>query len=153
MNLETELKIAKGLIFFSFIALFFCLGFGFGSGQISFGKIIKSDNPSNCTNLSFQGTVHCLNTDFNQWFKYNLNQSGKTLSEAELKTSGGVCSHASKWYVDKTKSLGYAGEFISFYGKNITEYCIVDQTDIIGCASLDSNGGTGHAIALLYKDE
>ena len=138
------------LLVLTFLAFFF-LGVDLGEkGQITRFIIKQSIVDTNCTNLSFQGTVYCLNDEFNDWFNYNESNTGKELTLSELKEQGGVCSHAAQYYVDSAKSLGLDASYVRFqggqtdvghaialvYSTDGKEYCILDQYSIVGCKSL-----------------
>lgn len=104
----------------------------------------------NCSNLDLVNTSYCLNEEMNTFFKYNISNKGKDLNLSELKQEGGVCYHASKFYVDNAKELGYNSQIINFwdnnksighsialvYDNNLDNYCILDQKEIVGCIQL-----------------
>lgn len=139
------------LIAFLFCTL--CLLFGAIVGilltKIDY-SLTKENYPANidCNNLSFQNTVKCLNNNFNSFYKYNITNKGKKITEEQLYKEGGVCSHASDWYKIRFDALGFNAkkidiysndsghEFIVAYDEGLNNYCVIDQREIMGCARL-----------------
>ena len=152
MKDDSVITLGKIVIILSLLTISFSIGLKFGSNQWTTGKLqglIGIDKNQTCSNLSLQEATVCLNNELSSWWQYNLTNINKTLSEAELKAFGGVCSHAAKWYVEKAQSLGFLGKEVKFWGdpelghdiallydRNLTQYCFVDQKTIVGCGSL-----------------
>lgn len=140
-------RIMKGFILLLCIdlaALFYFIGYGFGTGEFSI--TITSNaiaKPSYCNdNVSLQATVECLNTNFRSWWFYNISNTGKKMNESEVKIYGGVCSHSSEWYIDNLNKTKYHINEINIYSQNrslfghvfnvawddnMSIYCIIDQ--------------------------
>lgn len=112
-----------------------------------------------CANLEFKEAVNCVNKEVGSFYNYNMSNSrlywpsGK-ISDDEwerIKTEGGVCWHYAKYYIERMEELGYSGaseriylnnaaadHAIAILDNNFDEYCVVDQTRIIGCYTLKS---------------
>ena len=60
----------------------------------------------NCSAGDIFNTSHCLRNELSEFFKYNISQIGKSLNLSQLKESGGVCDHYSKFYKDNFIKLG-----------------------------------------------
>lgn len=119
--------------------------------QISKTYLQATNTNPLCSNQSFMQAIRCLNSDFSSWFKYNVSNIDKELSEADFKALGGVCSQASEWYVKSADKLGFYGitvklfsnspvghEIAILYDENISSYCVIDQELIVGCQKLQS---------------
>lgn len=153
MMITTKLRIAYIILFISSISFFLVFGYSIGSGDINIRPLMKNILTSECKNDSLVNAVHCLNDDFNSWYFFNISQSGKKLSEEELINEGGVCSQASEWYLNHAQQLGYEGKLISFfasdsdvghqvvvlYDKQLENYCIIDQKNILACLTLSNS--------------
>lgn len=95
-------------------------------------------NNTECTGLGMEDTSECLRQQLSSFYKYNLSQTGKKLTNEQFITEGGVCTHASQWYSEKLNKLGYDSQKVSIT-KNETSghvftvmesdegYCILDQ--------------------------
>lgn len=142
MNQILLLKISVAIMIISIAGLIFMVGYGFGTGEFNLKLLSKPISTTGCSNQSLSDAIECLNTNLTSWFKYNINQTGKTLSELDFVTFGGVCVHASEWYVSKVQELGYNAKTITIVGDkgaighmfavawndNVSEYCVIDQT-------------------------
>ena len=109
--------------------------------------LINSESNTDCEGLSLIQASKCLNDEVKGFFKYNISNVNKELSLEELKVQGGVCNHWSEYYLNRFKELGFLGKEVIFWSKNkdkgheialvwdnnISSYCILDQTNIIGC--------------------
>jgi hypothetical protein len=133
-----------------------CIGFmvaGAGIGYVAIpyfddlraSRVVEpSLDLKNCSTGSIIDDSECLNSEFSGFFHYNISQIGKEISEGELMASGGVCSHATKWYekrmdergyytediIIKTNKTSYDHEFLVV--SNDKAYCILDQK-IVKC--------------------
>lgn len=87
-------------IFAFFFGVFVCYSLYVSSN-------LKGIEYSECNNESIFDFVECLNKDFNEFYKYNESNMGKILSFKEFKEQGGVCIHASVWYIKQLKNKGY----------------------------------------------
>lgn len=142
-------NVFKGIIIFSFGALFTCLliyGALFlqrGVGLSPINNIGIFNGNSECANLSLQETAYCLNKNLSSWWTYNTSNLYafwpiKNIDWDVIKREGGVCWHATEWYNLKAESLGFSAKEITFgedeghsysliWDKTMTEYCILDQ--------------------------
>ena len=149
MNLDWEL-IFKRTLTTLIIILSLWVGFGIGRGYIELPTLAKKNiEVSDCNLKTIQESVYCLNVDFNSWFVYNDSNTGIKLTEADLKASGGVCSHASEWYQKHLDSFGFLTRSLSIYSdettighrfliaydKKIDNYCLIDQ-GLVQCFQL-----------------
>ena len=130
------------------ISVFCGIGIGFVFGLYDGTPKVYSEN---CTNLSLVDSSYCLNQQVNTFFKYNLLNKGKTLTDEELKESGGTCLLWANYYVNNMKDLGFLGQIVSMQQGNqslsghsialvwserndsIENFCIIDQKKVIGC--------------------
>lgn len=94
--------------------------------------------PQICQDMDLFKTAKCLKTELSTFYDYNISNKGKVLTDQELKTSGGVCSHYAEWYTDKAIELGFHGNTVIFgTGENSAHavsiisngagYCVLDQ--------------------------
>lgn len=87
--------------------------------------------------------------NLSEFWKYNISNIRKDLSDEELKEEGGVCWQYSDWYVEQAKSRGLMGKKIEFWGsedighaiaivydKEISQYCILDQMTTPKCTRM-----------------
>jgi len=123
--------------------MFLLMGYGFGTNEFSLNILSKMDNSSNCPNSSIAEAVTCLNSDFKGWFEYNTNNTGKILTEDDLRVEGGVCTHATTWYNNKLTAMGYRTRevymlpddlvnetghvFLVAYDTKVNNYCVIDS--------------------------
>jgi hypothetical protein len=154
-------KISKAIILISIGVLLGC-GIIFGTlfykqNNISYSKaneITLLNGDYECSNLSLEKTAICLNKDFSSWWKYNEsnleiynNGYGNYINWSVIREQGAVCGQASRWFIDKAKSLGFSGKRINFgedeghayaliWDKNMTSYCIMDQQAQPACFKL-----------------
>jgi len=94
----------------------------------------------NCENETLINTANCLKEELSQFYKYNITNYAKTISEKQLKEQGGACVQFSEWYIKKAKSLNYIAETIDIDMEKSkheiaiisdnTGYCILDQLNI-----------------------
>ena len=82
------------------------------------------------------------------FYNYNITNWKKPLTNEELKREGGVCWHYSDWYIEQAEKDGFMAKRVDFYGKDsghsiaiiydkeMTEYCIVSQTQFPQCSEL-----------------
>lgn len=119
-------------------------------------------NNSNCSNLDLINTSKCLNSQFKEFFVYNLSQKNSKLTLEQLKKDGGVCSHASKYYSDNANDLGFFGTTCSFNVSkengtitvrhqiaiisNSSGYVVLDQRNIVGSAKFKIKGEINETI-------
>lgn len=78
------------------------LGYTIGD-KTSVSNIIKEINPSEkliCNSTDIILNAECLHDELSKFYKYNISQIGKDLSDDELKKEGGVCNHYAEWYVN-----------------------------------------------------
>jgi hypothetical protein len=100
-------------------------------------KTTFSEVTIDCKGLDIVNTSYCLRNELQNFFFYNISNAGKDLSLDEFRSLGGVCHHASLWYVDKLKALG--GYFVEDSKRkytqpiNCTPFCIVN--DIVPTSS------------------
>ena len=139
MRVEKKLLICKIIIVACIQLAMFMIGFNFGSGMWNLTTLNEVSYDGNCSNLDLIDTVNCLNSEFDSFFYYNISNLNEQLTEEEFREIGGVCSHASIWYVEKARGLGYYAKYITFfddtsghaialiYDEGINDYCIVDQ--------------------------
>jgi len=121
-------------------------GFAFGILITQINPPMLISQPEKCTNLTLKETSDCLHKELTGFFNYNITNLYERLSEEELKESGGVCKHYSKWYASNMEQLGFTAEEFTFdvgEGRHkITiastegEYCVLDQTLIPVCHNL-----------------
>ena len=143
--------------YLSLIFLFFLLlGFGIGKGYIELPTLAKKNiELSDCNLETLVESVNCLQADFITWYVFNSTNTGKMLTEADLKASGGVCSHATEWYQKHLNSFGFltqaisiypkepnqiGHEFLIAYDKTVDNYCLIDQR-IVTCFYMGSEDG------------
>lgn len=112
-----------------------------------------------CENLSFKETVDCLTLELKEFYYYNISNVDlywnggfpKVTNWEKIKDEGGVCWHYAEWYVIRAKQLGLNGKriridydpydhAISMLTNDKDEYCILDQTNLIGCGKIGSLG-------------
>jgi hypothetical protein len=150
--MENKFKIIV-IVYFIMVALVASALLGYYLGKYPVQNVYSNlkDN-TNCSGLDLITSAKCLNKEVNNFFKYNLSNNGKNLSVEELKSEGGTCLEWSKYFIDNAINLGFHGEQVSFWNKNkteghaialvynnnLTEYCILDQTNLIGCGRLGS---------------
>ncbi len=107
--------------------------------EFSQSKLI--DN--NCNKTDIFTNAECLNNKLGQWWYYNISNIGKELSLEELKEKGGVCSHATEWFLNNiNNSIFYTERVLIKINKskyhtfaimsNEQGYCLLDQK-IIQC--------------------
>jgi len=154
MEIETidkVLAILKIVLITNLILIGFFLGIMFNAKEGIFKQHITASSVSDCSKDNLITSVECLRNNFTSWFHFNITAAGVELNESELKQNGGVCSHASEWYVSQAKQLGYYGKTITFYAKNmimgheialvyadnLSSYCLIDQQNIVGCSTLN----------------
>ena len=87
------------------------------------------------------------------FYRYNISELKSLYSEERLKEYGGVCRHASLWYIDEAFERGINGEYLRFgnneishgiavvYNLDMSEYCILDQRQAPMCVKLNPNAG------------
>lgn len=107
-----------------------------------------------CSDLNMVDTAKCLNKELKEFYNYNLSNTylywnkgkPKIKDWNRIKEEGGVCWHYAEWYVINAKELGFHGErivvdydlndfdhAIALITNNKDEYCLLDQTKLIGC--------------------
>jgi hypothetical protein len=153
MKLNKVLIISKVILIVSLISLAFTIGLGTGKGYF-FNSRPLATPVSSCNNMTdLPSFSMCLHANFTSWYVYNLSNVDKSLTEDELRIQGGVCSHASNWYISEAKQLGYYGATCEFrakdmsvghvfavlYDVNLNEYCILDQQVMLGCVKFSLN--------------
>jgi len=141
-----------GAVIFSLTFLGVYFYFDKPTQEVILNEVI--DDITICENKSLVDTSECLKDYVSTFFFYNISQKGKTLTEEELKQSGGVCSSASEYYKQKAESLGFYGTTcdMDVYKSNGTlhrheiaiisnyeGYIILDQKDLIGIGYFDIN--------------
>lgn len=141
-TLDFILTVMKIIFIIDMAAFIFLIGYSYGSGNLLETALKKSNVSTNCSQSSLVDTIECLNNDFNTWYVFNLSNVGKELNESQFKSSGGVCSHATDWYLDRLDSLNYSTMRLSLkpqnkseYGHaflvawdyNLNTYCVIDQ--------------------------
>lgn len=118
---------------------------------------------TNCNNLSFEESINCLNDYINSIYNYTIRDESEYNSTngnlEDILKNGGDCYDYSNLYVDLAKSLGFNGQAISFFPKDskighrialiyneennhLSQYCILDQTQNLGCIELGENNET-----------
>ena len=104
-------------------------------------KLTGYSEINNCSNLSLDDTSECLRDELMTFFKFNLSQVGKKLTNEQLKESGAVCEQYSDWYEDNLINLGFKTKTIDIEGDDIAHritlawnselnggnYCMLDQ--------------------------
>jgi hypothetical protein len=126
----------------------FCLGAIFGACLFMLG-LLASDifySPINdidivngdfsCSNLSLDKTASCLHEELSSWFKYNESNVYsyfplRNIDWEVIKKEGGVCWHASEWYKNRAREIGYLSSTYQLLNPN----------------------GENHEIALIWNDE
>ena len=102
-----------------------------------------------CENKSFIDTTECLNRYINNIFNFTV-RSDTPKSVEDIIKNGGDCYDYSNVYVGLYKDLGYYSKgvtlinqntnnghmFVVAWDRDLTQYCIIDQTHIVGCANL-----------------
>jgi hypothetical protein len=100
----------------------------------------------NCSSGDLTTDMNCLNEKLNGFYKYNLSQAGKLLTEKQMIEDGGVCSHYSEWYKINAQKMGYNAQTIVMKAADNMyheiaivsgnySYCVMDQS-VIGCIKL-----------------
>ena len=151
MKEQTKMNLLLTFLVINLTFLSFLIGLSLGTGDISFDRFTTKEI-SNCNFTTVQEASLCLVAEQKTFYNYNISNLDEKLTEDELKTSGGVCWHYSEWYVNKANQLGLFAKRVDFfsdktrghavaiiYDANLTEYCLVDQTALIGCASLGNS--------------
>ena len=101
-----------------------------------------------CKGLGLINTSKCLVNNVNQFYSYTDTDDKINLTEEELKEKGGDCNNWANYYVKKFKELGFYGNIAIFdidketshvvaIISNEKGYCVIDQTEIIGCQKLN----------------
>lgn len=122
------------------------------SNDIRKSNIFNIDSSKvECSNKSLYNFVVCLNTNFSSWWYYNISNRDEKLTEEKLIEQGGVCSHASRWYISQANLQGFKASYIRLpvndsshaialiWDNELTEYCILDQRNIVGCQKLKTS--------------
>jgi hypothetical protein len=105
---------------------------------------------NNCSDLNLEETANCLVDKVTEFYIYNTSNTGRKLNLTQLKIEGGTCRHWANYYISNFKDLGFMGKEIDFFSENkkdghaialvwdkeLTNYCIIDQKNIIGCGGL-----------------
>lgn len=108
---------------------------------------------SNCYDLDLRQTSLCLGGELSKWYKYNISNVGKRLTEYQLVNEGGVCIHYSDWYKKELELRGYPTQVKSFIindtnthvvavSANEEGYCVLDQLNI-GCVDFVQDSTRG----------
>jgi hypothetical protein len=150
---EIRMKDAVLIFLTVFLSLLFaslCFLIGYASKKAGFNLPIL-ESGKQCSNLtSFEDKINCLNKNLSSWWIYNISNDEKyNMNDSELYAEGGVCHNAAEWYVEQAQNIGLEGKTDSFWGdgimghtiviiydKNLTEYAILDQQEIIGLGYL-----------------
>jgi len=101
---------------------------------------------SSCKDLDLKNSSECVLGITKDFYKYNIDNVGRTLSFPELRDEGGVCSSWSEYYSEIGKNLGFSTRDIivpiddySVHEFSVwsseTGYCILDQTKLM-CVGL-----------------
>lgn len=137
---------------FLFVIAFFLLGvLAHKSSPEYFERetYISTKIGSSCDNSSLLDASRCLTNELKSFWKYNITQIGKELTDKELMTSGGVCTHATQWYAERMKALGFYTKEVIIKTDNNSwhefliasdshSYCLMDQT-ILNCYEFENN--------------
>lgn len=132
---------------------FFILGGEVERNGSPFQKTVFDDTSSDCLNLSFDASVNCLIKEVKQFYLYNKSNSKLFWNNGRrnvkdwnmIKEGGGVCWHFAEYYVMRAKQINLSADYVEFrhngydhafavISNNKDEYCIVDQTTLVGCA-------------------
>jgi len=130
-------------------------------GQMTYKKYseskysFKADTEFNCSNLNFKNSITCMNQYVQSIYNYTVrdeNDYNSTDGNLEdLKKNGGDCYDYNNLYIDLAKNLNLSATHLSIYSgdkghriaviwnKNLIEYCVLDQRNIVGCAELGGN--------------
>lgn len=108
-----------------------------------------SDIVAACRGMTMAASSKCVVNVTSNFYKYNIDNVGKTLDFSQLKSEGGVCSNWSEYYTRLGRDLGYEAKniIIPTSGNSYHEfsvwsengaYCVIDQTNF-SCFSLGGN--------------
>ena len=140
-----NIKEALKIIFVVFSGIFCLLSFIFAAatlGGFFSNKVIDSENSflTKCNNTDLFNASECLNKELNTFYKYNITNVGKVMTETELIKFGGVCEHYSNWYAFNLKAMGFrvdqkllvqdaSKKFLHKFAIAYSKYgyCILDQ--------------------------
>lgn len=103
------------------------------------GQYIQSEIYNNPNDITVEMEVNNSYREIINFFKYNMSNVDKELSDSKLIIEGGVCWHWTDWYLRKAFEKNISGIKINFYinksmGHQLgliydtDEYCVVDQT-------------------------
>ena len=120
-----------------------------------------NDKEFNCSNLSFEDSVTCMNAYIKSMYNYTIRDENRYNSTdgnlEDIKMNGGDCYDWSNLYVTLAQNVGLEGIPVSFFPENKTighriaiiynqkmnEYCVLDQRHIVGCQMLEVSNATG----------
>jgi hypothetical protein len=137
MKYNTEDYLLLGMLFITI-----CLGWVLHMAYLNIqevGYFRVMDN--NMTDL--QSDVYELQYNFTSWYSYNSSNIKKDLTESKLKEQGGVCWHASDWYIKRLKNLGYntasvyiqinktMGHEFTVASDTFGNLCVLDQSRVL----------------------
>ena len=99
-----------------------------------------SEIVNSCRNMNLKDSSMCVVDKTQVFYKYNMNNIGKTLNFSQLVSEGGVCSNWSEYYTQLGEDLGYEAKnvIIMTSGDSAHEfsvwsnkggYCVIDQTE------------------------
>ena len=104
---------------------------------------------SRCANNTFMDTVYCEDIFVESFYKYNLTYDTVPESFVDLRRGGGDCLDWAGFYVSEFRHYGFNASILVLdyndsvshavayvWDVNSSQYCIVDQEDILGCQRL-----------------
>lgn len=160
MKTKTLVFIAMYIFIWYFFLLGYALGERYGYVNYSFGNYEPEQSETilqidKCSNLSsLQITSECLIKEMSEFYIYNgsnaylyWNNGKPDIKDwNKIKGEGGVCWHFAEWYAMRAEQLGLNGDLIIveyddlsynhaivMITNNKNEYCLIDQTTLVGC--------------------
>lgn len=69
-------------------------------------EITKESINTSCKGMNLFNTSYCLQDQLDLFYKYNISNAGRKLTDEQLKNIGGVCEHFSNWIKQRFIDLG-----------------------------------------------